>query len=174
MDIESAAEYGEMSQWKSAVMNGDEGPSARRAPLGPDCERGRRSSIASRSTKGRILIVDDDQFVRETLADLLEIEGYRPLQAADTLEALMILRQGALVDVLVTDLTMPGADGITLIRHARELRSDLPAILLTGYAEEVTSVTTMAGGNFHVLRKPVQTDRLVEQLELLMPKSQGC
>jgi CheY-like chemotaxis protein len=169
MDIECAVGYGEMPQWKSAAINGDEGRSANPSPA--ETGRGRRSSIASTPTKGRILIVDDDQSVRETLADLLEIEGYRPFQAADTLEALMILRQGTIVDVLVTDLTMPGADGITLIRHARELRHDLPAILLTGYAEEVTSVTTIAGGNFHVLRKPVQTDRLVEQLELLMPKS---
>jgi hypothetical protein len=116
------------------------------------------------------LIVDDDLSVRETLADLLELEGYAPLQAGDAVEALMILRANAGVDVLVTDLTMPGADGISLIRRARAFRADLPAILLTGYAEEVTSVAMIAGGNFHVLRKPVESERLIEQLEWLATK----
>jgi DNA-binding NtrC family response regulator len=121
-------------------------------------------------SRGRILIVDDDESVRETLADLLEVVGYCPVQAGDAVEALMILREDPAIDVLVTDLTMPGADGIMLIRHARHLKQQLPAILLTGYAEQVTAVATIAGGNFHVLRKPVESERLIEQLELLMTR----
>jgi DNA-binding NtrC family response regulator len=117
------------------------------------------------------LIVDDDLSVRETLTDLLEIVGYCPLQASDAVEALAILRQKVAICALVSDLTMPGADGITLIRHARELRHGLPAILLTGYAEQDASVAMVAGGNFHVLRKPVEGERLIAQLELMVANS---
>lgn len=121
----------------------------------------------------RVLIVDDDDFVRETMADLLELVGFRPIQASNASDALVILQQQGAVDALITDLSMPGADGITLIRQAREIKSNLPAILLTGYAEQVTSVATIAGGNFHILRKPVESDCLIEQLELLMINALG-
>ncbi len=127
-------------------------------------------SSAPPNGKGCILIVDDDEAVRETLAELLEIVGFNPVQAGDAAEALAILRQEPNIDAMVTDLTMPGEDGIALIRHARELNSGLPAILLTGYAEQTTSVATIAGGNFHVLRKPVESDRLIQELELLLAK----
>jgi CheY-like chemotaxis protein len=120
--------------------------------------------------KGCVLLVDDDRAVRETLAELLDDVGFHSVQASDASEALLILRRGEAIDVLVTDLTMPGDDGISLIRQARAIRNDLPAVLLTGYAEEVTSVSTIAGGNFHVLRKPVESERLIQQLELLVIK----
>jgi DNA-binding NtrC family response regulator len=117
-----------------------------------------------------VLLVDDDRAVRETLAELLDDVGFHAVQASDASEALLILRRDEAIDVLVTDLTMPGDDGISLIRQARAIRNDLPAVLLTGYAEEVTSVSTIAGGNFHVLRKPVESERLIQQLELLVIK----
>jgi DNA-binding NtrC family response regulator len=120
--------------------------------------------------KGRILLVDDDVTVRETMAELLEDVGFTPFQAGDAAEALMILRQQGDMDALVTDLTMPGDDGIALIKQARDFKADLPAVLLTGYAEEVTAIATTAGGNFHVLRKPVESDRLIEQLVLLVSR----
>jgi CheY-like chemotaxis protein len=124
--------------------------------------------------KRRILVVDDDASVRETIADLLELAGYCALQAADALEALMILRQDGSVAALVTDLTMPGADGVMLIRHAREIIRDLPAILLTGYAEQVSLVATISRGRFHVLPKPVASRHLIEQIDLLVAKSPGA
>lgn len=151
------------------------GSTGQRAPAehGPmrDHRAKRFAASPPAGSKGCILVVDDDESVRETLADLLEVVGYRPRQAGDAVEALMILRRDPAIVALVTDLTMPGADGITLIRHARSVRSDLPAILLTGYAEQVACVSTIAGGNFHVLRKPVQSERLIEQLELLVAQS---
>jgi CheY-like chemotaxis protein len=153
--------------WKSCE-NGDapDNDGSDASPLDPRTPRTR--SVPE--NKGCVLLVDDDKAVRETLAELLDDVGFRAVMAADATEALLILRQPDLVDVLVTDLTMPGDDGIALIRQARAIRSDLPAILLTGYAEQVTSVTTIAGGNFHVLRKPVESDRLIQELELLLAK----
>jgi CheY-like chemotaxis protein len=131
----------------------------------------RRLSPFSLSSKRCILIVDDNESVRETLADILEFAGFDPVQAGDAIEALTILRRQSSIDVLVTDLTMPGADGITLIRKAREIRCNLPAILLTGYAEHVTSTTATAEANFLVLCKPIESKRLIEQLDLLLARS---
>jgi DNA-binding NtrC family response regulator len=139
-------------------------------PFAPDCESPGYSPIPSVTGKGRILIVDDNEFVRETLADLLEIAGFCPVQAGDAADALIILQKEPVIDALVTDLTMPGADGITLIRQAREIKLNLPAILLTGYAEQVTSVAMIAGSNFHVLRKPVESERLIGKIELLLTR----
>nr|WP_294510761.1 response regulator [uncultured Rhodopila sp.] len=116
----------------------------------------------------RVLLVDDNDPVRETLADLLESEGFQTVQAIDAAQAIMLMRSQPGFDVLVTDLSMPGADGITLIHQARQLQPALPAILLTGYAEQVTSVAVVAGGSFHVLRKPIEGDRLVEQISVLV------
>ncbi len=118
--------------------------------------------------KACILIVDDDDAVRETLAELLDDFGFHCLTAGDADSALAVLRQRSPIDALVTDLTMPGDDGISLIRQAREIKNGLPAILLTGYAEQVTSISTIAGGNFNVLRKPVHRDSLIQQIELLV------
>ena len=118
-----------------------------------------------------VLLVDDVDSVRETVADLLETEQYRVLQAVDAAQALMILREEqTTVDILVTDLSMPGADGVTLITQARKMVSDLPAILLTGYAEQVSSVA-MAAGGFHVLRKPVSGDQLFGLINTLLGRS---
>lgn len=120
----------------------------------------------------RVLLVDDNDLVRETLADLLELEGFHAVQAVDAAQAMMLIRSQPGFDVLVTDLSMPGADGITLIHQARQVQRVLPAILLTGYAEQVTSVAVVAGGSFHVLRKPVEGDRLVEQISVLLHRPQ--
>lgn len=123
--------------------------------------------------KGRILVVDDDVAVREILSELLDLAGFVTVQAENAEHALVLLRQDPAIAALVTDLTMPGQDGIALIRLARALRTEIPAILLTGYAEEVTSVSTIAGGNFHVLRKPVESDRLIARLDLLLAPNPG-
>ena len=122
----------------------------------------------------RVLLVDDSDSVRETLADLLETDGFYAVQAADAAEAVMLMRQGPAFDVLVTDLSMPGADGITLIHQARQIQSDIPAILLTGYAEQMTSVAAIAGGSFPILRKPVEGDHLVEQITVLTQRPRNA
>jgi len=116
----------------------------------------------------RILIVDDDDSVRETLADLLESFDLDPIQACNAAEAVMLLRSDRSIDGLITDLSMPGADGITLIRQARAIVPNIPAILLTGYADQLTTVATIAGEAFQILRKPVPGDLLVEHISALL------
>jgi CheY-like chemotaxis protein len=73
--------------------------------------------------------------VREVLAGHMEERGYRVARAGDGLEALAQLDGGAAVDLLISDFAMPGMDGLTLIQEARRRRPELPALLLTGYAD---------------------------------------
>ena len=131
------------------------------AGVGPHGQRGPSGPAAC------ILLVDDDDAVRETLADLLELDGYRTLQAGDAETALGCLEREQ-VDLLITDLSMPGSDGISLIRQGKAARHQLPAILLTGYAEEAGLVTARAGTQFHVLSKPVEANQLLSQVRLLL------
>ena len=120
---------------------------------------------------GRVLVVDDENLVREMLAQTLENAGFTVLLAADGTEALALLTAGEVVDVLVTDLSMPGIDGLAVIRTAQERHPDLPAVLLTGYAAEDSAVIAIGGaitGAFSLLRKPIRAHDLVDRIQTLL------
>lgn len=121
----------------------------------------------------QVLVVDDDESLRVVLADLLQEAGFCVVQAGDAKEALMILRANPSINGLVTDLSMPGLDGVALIHQARELSPNLPAILMTGYADHAAANATSPCGHFLVLRKPVQGECLIEHLELMIPDFQN-
>jgi PAS domain S-box-containing protein len=105
---------------------------------------------------GRILLVDDDTLVRDTLTEQLEELGHKVLAAACGTDALAILRAREAVDLMITDLSMPGMNGLTLIREAQGLRPSLPAILLTGYAGDAAALEKggTARSSYLLMRKP--------------------
>ena len=80
-----------------------------------------------------ILLVDDDDDVRETSADMLEELGYEVVQAPSGREALAIIESWPNVDLMVTDIRMPGMSGLELADLARRKRGDLKIILVSGY-----------------------------------------
>ena len=121
---------------------------------------GARSDIG---TSSRILLVDDDDLVRETLADQLEVSGFAVLVASSGSEAIALLDAGEAVDVLISDLSMPGLNGVTTIQKARELRPRLPCFLLTGYVGERAALSSE--DNFTLVRKPVAMADLAAQIE---------
>ncbi|MBV8613835.1 MAG: PAS domain-containing protein, partial [Acetobacteraceae bacterium] len=129
-------------------------------------------------TAGRVLLVDDEAMVRETLALELEEAGYAVLPAADAGAALTALEAGETVDILVTDLTMPGGmDGLGLIREVRARRPGLPAVLLTGYAGDGTgaalAVSGIVNGTFSLLRKPISGTQLADRVAALLAARAG-
>ena len=109
-----------------------------------------------------VLVAEDDDRVREVTAETLRGAGMRVLAAADGQAALAVLRRGDQVDVLFSDIIMPGGlNGIELARAARALRPDLPVLLATGYAG------TVAGGEnhgFEVMPKPYDQDAVARRL----------
>jgi KaiC/GvpD/RAD55 family RecA-like ATPase len=92
------------------------------------------------------------------------------LTAANGTEALPLLAAGEAVDAIVTELSMPGMDGLALIRAARERRSGLPAVLLTGYAggDMELAVSGAISGTFSLLRKPTRFRDLLDTVQSLL------
>jgi CheY-like chemotaxis protein len=115
------------------------------------------------AVSAHILLVDDDDLVRETLAASLEDMGFATLLAASGAEALALLEAGETVDAMVSDLSMPGLDGIVTIQRARALRPALPCFLLTGYVGD--RATLSAEGAFTLVHKPITARALVAQIE---------
>ncbi|NNF39483.1 MAG: sigma-54-dependent Fis family transcriptional regulator [Gemmatimonadetes bacterium] len=104
-----------------------------------------------------ILIVDDEDGIREFLADALETDGHVTTEAADGLEAIRRLGERAF-DLMITDLKMPGAlDGVDLLRRARSDQPDMEVVVLTAHGTVDSAVEAMKLGAFDYLQKPLSS-----------------
>jgi len=115
-------------------------------------------------TRGRLLIVDDEANARTALAELLRDEGYAVETAADGFKALPKVEEFA-PDLLLTDLRMPGIDGIELMRKAREIDPEITSVVMTAHGTIDTAVGAMRQGAADYLTKPINVDELVIVLE---------
>jgi CheY-like chemotaxis protein len=149
----------EVSLWLPAVAEAARTRPVRSLPVAVTDQPHGRSPL-------RILLVDDDASVREILAALLKEEGYKVTEAEDVPSALHFLELGQSVDLLISDLAMPGPDGMVLIREAQRRQPSLPAILITGYAGDAAelAIGRAVEGRFTLLRKPVNGAQLVDQV----------
>jgi EAL domain-containing protein (putative c-di-GMP-specific phosphodiesterase class I) len=114
--------------------------------------------------RGRILIADDDHNLLRALARTLERAGHEVIRIADgraACEHLADLDPND-VDVVVTDITMPGADGLEVMRSAHKLDPDLPVVLMTGLPTVETAVQALERGAYRYLLKPVDPDTLTQ------------
>jgi DNA-binding NtrC family response regulator len=121
---------------------------------------------------GRLLIVDDEAEMVESTARLLTLAGHRCTTTTVAEEALALLESGR-PDVLLTDLKMPGIEGLDLMRRAHRIDPDLPVILITAFASIESAVAAVKDGAFDYLPKPfsaeqlrVAVDRALRQREL--------
>jgi CheY-like chemotaxis protein len=114
---------------------------------------------------GRVLVVDDEQMVGEFMGELLSGWGIDAtvLHSPGDAEA-WFLRDPTRVDLVVTDQTMPKTSGLELARRMSALRPNLPIILYTGYADEITEAELSGGGVDALLRKPIEPSALFELL----------
>jgi len=132
-----------------------------RAPEG-DCAASAPAKEEPRVTAGRklrILLVDDHAEVRSTTAAVLEDIGHEVVEASDGAEALNRLKDGDCnYDVMISDYAMPHLSGTEFVRSARELCPDVPALIITGYAEADTIKDRPEG--VEVLLKPFTANRL--------------
>lgn len=101
-----------------------------------------------------IAVVDDDQGIRAALRSLLRSVGYEVRVFAD---APAFLAQSERPDCLVTDIQMPGMNGLELQREVRQRYPDLPVIVVTAFPEEAIRNQAMADGALHFLSKPFET-----------------
>ncbi|NUP09868.1 MAG: sigma-54-dependent Fis family transcriptional regulator [Polyangiaceae bacterium] len=112
---------------------------------------------------GRVLVVDDEEGVRSFLAESLEREGHDVTQAPDVAEALRLAREEPF-DVVLTDLRMPGTDGMTLVRALRSEQPDVEVIVVTAHGDVATAVEAMKLGAFDYLQKPLKGPGTVRTL----------
>jgi DNA-binding NtrC family response regulator len=110
-------------------------------------------------SKGRVLVVDDEVNARTALAELLRDEGYQVETAADGFKALPKLDEFA-PDLVLTDLKMPGMDGLELMRRARERDPERAVVVTTAYGAVETAVAAMREGAADYLTKPINLEEL--------------
>ena len=110
-----------------------------------------------------VAIVEDDQSVRESLEGLLESVGCRAIAYASAEE---FLRSGRLHEIrcLISDIGLPGIDGIELLREARKRRPDLPVIIITARHEPLVLQAALHAGARHVLQKPLNDTALLDAI----------
>ena len=110
-------------------------------------------------THATILVVDDDERLRQTLSLLLRTAGHEVLAAADVSGAEDVLRERD-VDLVISDVRMPGGSGLDLLESVRRLETDAPVILLTAYGTVASAVQAMQRGAFDYVLKPFDADEL--------------
>ena len=109
--------------------------------------------------KRTILVVDDEKYIREGLVAALEMDGYTGLQAQDGEEAWKIITAEP-VDMVITDLRMPGMGGSELLKKIYTTYPTIPVVVLTGHGTIEDAVTAMQNGAVDFLTKPVNLDHL--------------
>ena len=117
----------------------------------------------ARSGAVRIMLVDDDDLVRETLAEQMEDLGFKTIMASSGSEALALIESGVALDALVSDLSMPGMSGVATIQRVRALRPEMPCFLLTGYVGERAALES--GVMFTMVHKPISGRKLAARIE---------
>lgn len=122
-----------------------------------------RSSVAATRQRGaRILVVEDDAYVRQSVVESLEVLGYTVAQAADGEAGLRELQRSR-PDLLLTDYLMPGMTGAELVQQARAIIPGVPMMIATGYAD-MRAIEEVVGEDM-VLRKPFQLAELAASVE---------
>jgi excisionase family DNA binding protein len=122
--------------------------------------KGQAPSRSSGLERPRVLVVDDEEAVRDLIAKTLTMADYEVNTASDGQAALDALKD-ADFDLLITDLRMPGMDGLTVIRQARRLSPSLPIIIITGYSTEASAIEAINLGVCGYLTKPFRLPRIL-------------
>jgi len=112
-----------------------------------------------KSPEPTILVVDDDPVVRELLAESIQIAGYQVDACGDGIEALE-QNSASNYDLIVTDMRLPGLDGLSLIKELKSVKSDTDVIVITGYGSIENAVECMKEGALDYLIKPFTVDQI--------------
>ena len=117
-----------------------------------------------------VLIVDDEPTVRMLVLEVLEELGYAALEAADGAAGLKILQSDARIDLLVTDVGLPGGmNGRQMADAARLVRPNLEVLFITGYAENAVVGNGHLDPGMHVMTKPFAMEALASRIKALIP-----
>jgi DNA-binding NtrC family response regulator len=109
---------------------------------------------------GSILVIDDEEIMREILEALLVREGYQVRLAAGGEEGLELAKAGTF-DAAIVDVMMPGMDGLRTLEELKKLDDDLPVLMVTAFASVETAITAMKRGAFDYITKPFKNDEVL-------------
>lgn len=121
-----------------------------------------------RSAGETVLVVEDEPVVRSVVVEMLQDEGYRVLEAVDGPSGLAALRGEPVIDLLVTDVGLPGMNGRQLADQARETRPDLKILFITGYAESVAMAEGFLLPGMEMITKPFDLDVLSRRIRTMV------
>jgi len=114
-----------------------------------------------------ILVVDDEPEIRRVTGKFLERSGYRVLSAATGMEGLVLIQDNS-VDLVITDIRMPGISGLDLISQIHDLNPRTPVIVITGYGDPSTAVESIDKGAFFFINKPFEISAVLDAVEKCM------
>jgi DNA-binding NtrC family response regulator len=122
------------------------------------------SALTHEAPRHSILIVEDEQVLRESVAELLSDEGYEVVQAENGRAACEVILQRS-VDLVLTDVRMPEMDGLALLSYLQKAAPQTPVIIVTAFGTVESAVGAMRAGAFDYLLKPVQFDDVLIKVE---------
>jgi two-component system nitrogen regulation response regulator NtrX len=117
-----------------------------------------------------VLIVDDEEGIRESLAVILEDEGYRVSSAGSGEDALLILQE-QFPDLIILDVWLPGMDGIQTLKEIAALKREVPVIMMSGHGNIEVAVKATRMGAYDFLEKPLSLERVVLSARRALEKS---
>ncbi len=147
-------------QWRFRKRDIDAWLETQRPRGGPRAAGAPRPAPAPIGGRPRVLVVDDEATIRDLLSKTLALAEYDVDMASDGRTALDRLRIVP-YDLLITDLKMPGVDGLAVIREARRLKADLPVIIITGFSNEASAIEAVNLGVSGYLTKPFRVPRVL-------------
>jgi two-component system, NtrC family, nitrogen regulation response regulator NtrX len=118
----------------------------------------------------KILVIDDERSIRNTLKDILEYEKYEVDLAEDGIKALEKVKT-AEYDIILCDIKMPGMDGIEVLEKLGEYTPDTPVVMISGHGNIDTAVDSIKKGAFDYIEKPLDLNRLLITIRNAMDKS---
>jgi len=122
-------------------------------------------------TKAKILIIDDEEDIRESLTDILKDEGYEIIVAENALKAKEI-KSKIRFDLILLDIWMPDCDGISLLKQwAKDKEINCPVIMMSGHGTIDTAIEATKIGAFDFLEKPISLQKLLKTISLALKKS---
>jgi CheY-like chemotaxis protein len=136
-----------------------------------EAQDGTDTDAAQESAKARILVVEDNEDVRELAETMLASAGYAVVSAPSGEHALSLLDEGGEVDLVFTDVMMPGGmNGLQLADQVRARRPGTPILVTTGYMDELPAAR---GQRLDILGKPYRQEDLLARVRAILPASNG-
>ena len=120
-----------------------------------------RTNNPTTARKERILVVNDEEPIREIVASMLTTAGYQCRTASDGLEALAVLDSGKEFDLLLTNLMMPNLDGIGLLARTKDKFPDMPVVLETAVHDTSVALAFIRNGGYDYLLTPFEQEQLL-------------